>query len=111
MNLQLPNGDRISLPNHNNIEERMFEVENLIDEFDLYITNNPISPKIIYFLNGLSNYLVWFKDEDSINKNDKIVLSKEKMSKMNKYDPKNIPFSSLSTEEQFKYGVSETEES
>lgn len=109
MNLQLPNGDRISLPNHTNIEERMFEVENLIEEFDIYITNNPLSPKIIYFLNGLSNYLVWFKDEDSINKNDKEVLSKDKMSKMNKYDSNSIPFSSLSPDEQSKYGISETE--
>lgn len=109
MNLQLPNGKRISLPNHSNIEERMFEVENLIEEFDVYITDNPISPNIIYFLNGLSNYLVWFKDEDSINKNDKNVLSRDKMSKMNKYDSNSIPFSSLSPDEQSKYGISEME--
>ena len=87
----------------------MFEVERLIKDFDDYIVDNPSSPKNVYFLNGLSNYLVWFKDEENINKHDKEVLSREKMSKMSKYNSNSIPFSSLSAEEAMKYGIMEME--
>lgn len=87
----------------------MFEVEKLVNDFDNYIADNPSSSKNVYFLNGLSNYLVWFKDIELVNKHDKEVLSRDKMSKMSKYDSNSIPFSSLSLDESVKYGIMETE--
>ena len=109
MNIQLPNGERKVLPNHKNIEERMIEVEELLKTYDEYISTSWETTNVSYFLNGLSNYLVWFKEEDEISKSDKEVLSRRKMTKLSKYDPHNIPFSSLSLEDSIKYGIVETE--
>lgn len=109
MNIQLPNGERLAIPDYDDIEQRKNKVVELLEEFDAYIIQSWDSPKVIYFLNGLSNYLVWFKEEELVNKLDKDVLSKTKTKNLNKYDKHNIPFSSLSLEESIKYGLSETE--
>lgn len=105
MKLQLPNGNRVELPKHETLNDVMRVVNRLLKEFDDTLLDNPTSPKVIYFLNGLSNYIVWFKDEEMKNKHDKEVLSREKTSKMTKYDPHNIPFTSLGIEESAKYGI------
>lgn len=109
MKIQLPNDSRIDLPNHKTIEERMCVVDELLKEFDDCLLSNPLSTKNTYFLNGLSNYLVWFKEEEDIKKVDKEILSKGQMSKMNKYDQRMIPFSALSKEDTLEYGIGEVE--
>lgn len=110
MKLQLPSGEKIDLPNHTHLEKRLFLVDELIKKHEDSIIDNPLSPKTVYFLNGLSNYLVWFKEEEMINKHDKEVLSREKTTKMNKYDPHNIPFTSLGIDEAVQYGIIENEQ-
>ena len=108
MNIRLPNGERTSLPQHESIELRLREVEVLILEFENFCIDGNFTQNTIYFLDGLSNYLVWFR-ENSDNTLDKEVLSKNKLKKMENYDEKNIPFSSLSKEDRIRLGLLETE--
>lgn len=104
MNIRLPNGERTSLPQHNTIDERLKEVYDLLKEFDSFFLDGAYTQNRLYFLDSLSNYLVWFKEE-SDNALDREVLSKNKIKKMNNYDEKNIPFSSLSKEDGIRIGV------
>ena len=78
MIIQLPDGERRELNNLLSIEEKCVVVENILNEFEDYIIKSWESQNTIYFLNGLSNYLVWHKDEDKKYKHEKNILSKRK---------------------------------
>ena len=110
MIVQLPDGERRELNNLLSVGEKCVVVENILNEFEDYILKTWGSQSTIYFLNGLSNYLVWHKDEDVKYKHDKEILSKRKTILLKKYDDKNIQFSILTKAEKSMLGIDTEEE-
>lgn len=108
MIIELPDGNRVELNNDISIDEKLKKVEELILEFENYICDSWETTKIKFFLNGLSNYLCWYKEEKYSH--DKEVLSKTKDLRMKKYDDKNILFSNLNKEDRQKIGLYTNEE-
>lgn len=111
MKITLLNGDTFKLDNTNNIEERMYNVQNVLSMY----SNGEIEKswnnyKTKYMLEGLANYLVWCKGDEDLYKHDKEVLSKNKTKKINKYNSDNIPFSSLSKIDRMTIGIYEVED-
>lgn len=107
MKIQLPSGEKIVLDENLTIEEKKEIVINLTDEWDLHILNSSRDSKPVgYFLDGLANYLVWHKEEEQKNKQDKEVLSIKKVEQMSgKRKANTIPFSSLSATQKENLGV------
>lgn len=97
MKIQLPNGEKITLDEHIDLNSKIEIVEDLVREWDIAIQAHWGSNKIIFFLDGLSNYLVWHKEEEEKGLEDKDVLSIKKVEQMSgKRKSKSIPFTSLS---------------
>lgn len=107
MKITLLSGDIIELSNTNEISERIQIVNKIISDNEEMIYRQWSSPSVRYMLEGLSNYLVWCKSEEELNKHDKLVLSKDKIKKINSYDEKNIPFSALSKTDKTEIGINE----
>jgi len=97
--VQLPNGEKLTLDLNISIECKLQIVEDLTKEWDSVIQANfRHSKSVRYFLDGLANYLVWHKEEEDKQKQDKEVLSIKKVEQMEgKRKANSIPFSSLST--------------
>lgn len=98
MKITLPNGERCELNDNLNIEDKRKEVSMLMEEWDESIHHGWLSDSIKYFLDSLSNYLVWHKEKDgtenNINIEDKYVMSRNKTNRLHR-GRKDIPFSSL----------------
>lgn len=110
MKINLPNGEKITLNTNLCLEEKLLLVESLIEEWDEYTIDNFNNKLVIIFYDGLADFLVWHKEEDEKNKEDKDILSVKKIKQMNgKLKSKSIPFSSLSTENRELLGLSEGE--
>lgn len=103
MIIELPNGNRVELDNDFTIDDKVRKVEELVLEFEDYICEGWETTRIKFFLNGLSNYLCWHKEEKYSQ--DKDILSKTKDLRMKKYDSKNILFSSLNKDEKQSIGI------
>lgn len=102
MKIRLPNGEKVELNEDVSISTKMKTVKNLLKKFDkeVYNNNNIDNKAVLYFLDGLANYLVWHKEPKDKNKEDKDVLSIEKVKKMiGKRASKSIPFTSLSKQQ------------
>src|SRR5690606_35735028 len=98
MKIQLPNGERITLPSDLSIEEKMELSLKLTEEWKEAIHRNWHSETIIFFLDGLSNYINWHKDEEDKYSQDEFVLSIKRVEQMSgKRKAMSIPFSSLPT--------------
>lgn len=111
MKLKLPDGEKVELSRDNDIEKRMKYVKETLDKFEDFIVENYDTKQVKYFLEGCANYLVWCKDEDSDVSHNKKIIQREKTIRLNSgYDKNEIPFSSLSQLELYKYGLEETEE-
>lgn len=96
MKIQLPNGERLVLDNNLGIEQKKELAWQMTMEWDDAICSNWESEAIIFFLDGLANYLTWHKEEDEKNKQDKEVLSIKRIEQMTgKRKAMSIPFSSL----------------
>ena len=108
MIIELPNGDRVNLENEKTIEEKIECVEGLIKKFESSIIEGWDSTRIKFFLNGLSNYICWHKEEKYSH--DKEVLSKTKDLQMKKYNPKNINFEMLNNTDKKLIGLHVKEE-
>ena len=104
MIIELPDGERIDLDNDKTIEDKIKCVDNLICKFESAIVEGWESTRIRFFLNGLSNYICWHKEEKYSH--DKEVLSKTKDLRMKKYDPKNINFDMLKNSDKSIIGLS-----
>lgn len=100
MQMQLPNGKKITLDEHISLEEKKNKVEELTEEWLPIIHLNWMNESnnsIKFFLDNLANYLVWHKEEEDKNMQDKEVLSVRRVEEMSgKRKAKAIPFSSLS---------------
>lgn len=94
--LQLPDGQRIDLDENITLDEKIVVVTKLTEKWQSIIESNWKSNSIRFFLDGLANYLVWHKELDKKNKQDKDVLSITKVEEMSgKRRGKTTPFSSL----------------
>ena len=98
MKIQLPNGQQLILDEHISIEEKLQIVESLTEEFMTTIKMNWHSNSVKFFLDSLTNYLVWHKEKEEFGREDKEVLSRKKMEKMVKFKKtsKTTNFSDLS---------------
>lgn len=106
MKIQLPNGNRLTLDEHITLDEKKQIVEDLTEEWLPTIKSNWHSNSIIFFLDGLANYLVWHKEEEEKNKQDKDVLSIKRIEEMEgKRKAKSIPFTSLSKTQKESFGL------
>lgn len=105
MKIKLPDGSKIKLPDDNTLDERMDIVSRLLLEQDDMILENYSSKQVEFFLNGCSNYLVWYIEGTYDKDRDSVIIHREKHGKMNKYDKNNILFSNLSQEDKIRYGI------
>ena len=94
MKIILPNGNESSLDDNLELKEKIKEVERLVLEHSESIVNNWKSDNVKFFLDSLSNYLIWHK-EDGDRSHDKEVMSRNKTNRMVR-GRKDTPFSSLS---------------
>lgn len=109
MKIQLPNGQKQILDPNLPIEAKVDLTLQLTEEWRDSIERNWTSESIIYFLDGLSNYLNWHKEEEEDvkhegdrllspikNRQDKYVFSIKRIEQMNgKRKSLSIPFSCL----------------
>lgn len=98
MKIQLPNGKQHELDNGIALSEKIKVVEDLINEWKNEIEKNWESNSVRYFLDSLSNYLVWHKENMNSKEEDKEVMSKNKTNRLHR-GRKDIPFSNLSNEQ------------
>lgn len=95
MKIQLPNGQDFILDESITIEEKLAVTFKLTEEWLTVIEENwENSNEVRFFLDGLSNYLVWHKEPED-NVEDKEVMSRNKTNRLYR-GRKDIPFSCLS---------------
>lgn len=104
MDLKLPNGKEIILDENLNITEKIDIVNSLVEEWENFCIENWTNYNVKFFLDNLSNYLVWHKEDrekDKRGKEDKFILSKKKVEKLTKFkkNSKCINFSDLNNNE------------
>lgn len=103
MKIKLPNGQKTILDDSLTIEEKKEVVFRMTEEWDSLIIENWGSTTIIYFLDSLSNYLNWHKEQivneeggiETDSSEDKEVMSKNKTNRLYRGRRDNV-FSSLS---------------
>lgn len=108
MKIQLPNGKQHELKDGISLEEKVKVVEELTSEWKKEIENNWNSDSVRYFLDSLSNYLVWHKENLDSKEEDKEVMSRNKTNRLHR-GRKDIPFSNLNNQDReslFGEGVS-----
>jgi len=105
MKILSPIGETIELKTSITLEEKMMKVNELIGKYETEINKNWNSNPVKYFLDSLSNYIVWHKEEEMKNKEDKEVMSHNKVRKLHKFDDKNINFSTLSESDKSAIGL------
>jgi hypothetical protein len=106
MKIQLPNGSKLTLDENITLDEKRQIVEDLTEEWMPTIRANWDSTSVKFFLDNLANYLVWHKEEDQKNKQDKEVLSVKRIEEMEgKRKAKSIPFTSLSKIQKEAFGM------
>lgn len=102
MNIQLPNGEKHELDESISMQEKLKVVEGLTEEWMPIIKSNWNSNSVKYFLDTLTNYLVWHKEEEERGSEDKEVMSRSKLEQMNKFKKrsKTVNFTDLNAEQQ-----------
>lgn len=106
MKIQLPNGQKLTLDEHITLEEKKQIVEDLTETWMPIIKSNWHSNSIRFFLDNLANYLVWHKEEDEKNRQDKDILSVKRIEEMEgKRKAKSVPFTSLSKTQKEAFGL------
>jgi len=104
MRIRLPNGKRHELDTSIELQHKIRVVNDLIEEWRPVIEENWFNNSVKYFLDSLSNYLVWHKDKKTPKrrgKENKHILSQKKIERLNKYKKgsKEILFSDLRNKE------------
>lgn len=103
MKIILPNGERLVLDENITLDEKIKKTEELTDFWMQTILTNWNSNAVIFFLDNLSNYLIWHKEEEDKNKQDKEILSIKKIEQMTgKRKANSIAFSNLSKKDSEK---------
>jgi len=96
MKIQLPNGQRHELDDGISLDEKVKVVEDLVNEWRNIIRLNWDSNSVRFFLDSLSNYLVWHKEIPNDITEDKEVMSRNKTNRLHR-GRVDIPFSSLNS--------------
>lgn len=104
MKLKCPDGKEIILDDNLDLSEKFQLIKNIANMYDLYITGNWESSSVKFFLNGLSNYIIYHKELDSSNTNSDI-MSKSRIKKLKKFDKNNVLFSELNLFDQVALGI------
>lgn len=101
MKIQLPDGKPHNLEDNIAINEKLRIVDELTNEWLDVIIQNWHSNSVKYFLDSLTNYIVWHKDEDEKGREDKEVLSRTKLEQMNKFKKrgKTVNFTDLTSDQ------------
>lgn len=94
MKIQLPNGKQHELEDGISLEQKVEVVEELTRKWQKEIEKNWDSNTVRYFLDSLSNYLVWHKENIDSKEEDKVVMSRNKTNRLHR-GRKDIPFSNL----------------
>lgn len=97
MKIQLPNGVKYNLNEELTLEDKIKKVEEITEEWMPIIKDNWFSDSTKFFLDSLSNYLVWHREEEDARE-DKEVMSRNKTNRLIR-GRKDIPFSSLNSED------------
>lgn len=105
MKLKLPDGTQLSLDTSLELEDRKKVVDEILEEWKQYFTNSWDLNKTKVCLEVLSNYLCMVKDGEMKNKEDKYILSSDKMKKMKRFNDKNVNFSNLPKDQQKVFGL------
>lgn len=101
MDITLPNGERLSLDNDLPLEDKVELILKITRENMDDILYGWERDKVKYFLDSLSSYLVWHKENREKGKRgheDKEVMSRKKLEKMNRFKKtsREITFTDLS---------------
>lgn len=99
MKIQLPDGEKHTLDEHITLEDKLVVVKELSEKFLPIIEKNWNSNSVKFFLDSLTNYLVWHKEPEDKGSEDKEILSRKKMEKLVKIKKtsKTTNFTDLST--------------
>jgi hypothetical protein len=99
--IQLPDGRQHTLDENVSLKQKLEVVEDLVNEWMPIIQQNWNSNSIKFFLDSLSNYLVWHKEQEEKGLEDKKVLSRKKLEKMSKFKKtsKTVNFTDLSSKD------------
>jgi hypothetical protein len=81
MKIQLPDGQRHILDECISLEEKLQVVEELTETWMPTLLLNWDSNSVKFFLDSLTNYLVWHKEPNE-SRHDKEVMSKNKTNRM-----------------------------
>lgn len=104
MKLKCPDGKEIILDDNLDLSEKFQLITNIANMYDLYIKGNWESSSVKFFLNGLSNYIIYHKELENANTNLDI-MSKSRIKKLNKFDKNNVLFSELNLLDQMVLGI------
>jgi hypothetical protein len=106
MKIQLPNGSKLTLDENITLDEKRQIVEDLTEQWMPTLILNWHSTTVKFFLDNLANYLVWHKEEEDKNKQDKDILSVKRIEEMEgRRQAKSIPFTSLSKTQKEAFGM------
>lgn len=102
----LPSGVKKGLNKNIPMVEKINSVEELTVEWIDAIHSNWNGNNVRFFLDGLANYLVWHKEEEDKNKEDKEILSIKKIEEMSgERKAKSTPFTSLTKAQKENIGL------
>lgn len=110
MKIKLPNGEKIILKDHIEYKEREKEVNKLLKEWKDIIRADSktwLSNSIKYFLDSLSNYLLWSKKDnkkEELKKEDTILTKRQTiiMNRKSGDERREMPVSNMSQINEFK---------
>lgn len=106
MNIILPNGKKRKIEDGLSKEEKIELVREMTEEFEEEILIGWETLRVKYFLDALSNYLCWHKEEDEKGLEDKDITSKRKEERANGLRKnKIIPFSYVDKASKQKIGI------
>lgn len=111
MKVTLPDGSAKVLDTSLNLDDKLKLTFELTEEWNSVIIENWNSKSVKYFLDSLSNFLVWHKEDDEKLKRteNKYILSRKKTEKLSRYKStsKQINFSDLNKEDKEVIGIND----
>ena len=102
--VKLPNGEKVKLKKNISIDEKIKIVEDLVSDWDDFIRLNWHSKSVKFFLNSLSNYLVWHVDyTEPIPRNGEILSNRKNNRLLGLEKDNNLTYFESNPEERERY--------